>query len=378
MATSGPDPYALNEAQRRAVLQRAVPMTQQIFTTTVNPAVTNIINVPPRNVGLIKGFFVEVSGGVTNGAGTVANRTNFGSMNVLNNITFTDLNNVQRIATTGYHLGMLNSARMGFGFGGAYAPNLPVNYGNHWTPFNGASSLAAAATGTVKHTYWVPLAFSGDDLTGAIYAAVINATMNLQLVINKTPFVGATDPLNAIYSGNAAGTWTNNVTVTVYQVYYDQLPMAGGAPVIPMIDVNTVYDLKQTTQSGLTQGQDFPVPYASYRNFLSTFAIYDNGGSFNAGSDVNYWALQAANSTNLFRISPDIAALMARPTFMCDVPPGTYYFEHIRRPINTIAYGNQELIINPSLVNAGASLITCFEAFTSSNQIPISTSLPGG
>jgi len=151
MAENAISPVEMNARQRAAVIGMGQKMTQLIASGTVTPGTTPIINIPPRNVGLILGFIVKVTGGVTNGAADAAALTGFGSSNILANITFTDLNNVQRINTSGSHLAMLNSARQGFAFGGAYAPNLPMSYGNNWAPFAGSSALAANATGTLTH-----------------------------------------------------------------------------------------------------------------------------------------------------------------------------------------------------------------------------------
>lgn len=381
MAAPAPNPALVNAQQRAIVTGNSVRMVQQIYSQSFDPDNTPTINVAPRNVGLITGFIVEISGGVTNGATDAANRTGLGSANAVRNFTFTDLNNIQRINTSGAHVALLNSARQGYGFGGTYAPNLPMGYGNNWGPFQAPASLAANATGTVKHTYFIPIAYSAQDLRGAIYAAVVNATMNLQITVATSAQLGVAtgaDPLNAVYAGNDNIAWTNNVQVNVYQVYLDQLPVMNGQPVLPMLDLNTIYDLKYTVQTGLSANQDFPVPYANFRQFLSTIPIFDNGGSFNSGSDVNYWALQAANATQLFKMSPDIAALEARGVFMADPPPGVYYFDHRNKPIDTISFGNMELVLNASTVNAGAQLIICTEAFQQPNTIGIAGSLSAG
>lgn len=378
MATQAPNPKQQNDLASQIVRQNSQPMLQQIGSFTVDPTQQPVLNIPPRNVGLILGFIAVVSGGVTNAAGTGATRTGLGSANALSQITFTDLAGVNRIQTTGYHIALLNSAKQGFGFGGAYAPNLPMGYGNNWAPFAAPATLAASAAGQVTHTYFIPLSYTADDLRGAVYANVVNAVMNLQLAINTKPFVGATDPLGAIYSGNAGGAWTGDVTVTVYQVYLDQLPMVGGTPVLPLQDLNTIYDLKNTIVPALTVGQDNPFAYANYRQFQSTIAVFDNGGTFNSGSDVNYWSLQAANSTLLWKLDPNTAALLARQTFMADPPPGIYYFDHRRKPVDTITFGNMTLNLNPSTVNANASLIMCTEAFQMVNQLPAASSLSVG
>lgn len=382
MAQAAPqvNPLALNAQARAIVTGNAVRLNQQIFSQSINPAVTSQVNVQPRNVGLILGFLVEVSGTISNSAAAQLNRTDFGSANILKNITFTDLNNVTRINTTGAHLAVLNAARQGFVFGGAYAPNVPMNWGNNYSPFSGPATIAVSSTGAVKHTYWVPIAYSSNDLRGSIYAAIVNATMNLQLTLNTAPCIGAVpanDPLAAIYSNNAAGAWQGNIQVNVNQVYLDQLPMNNGSPILPLLDLNTIYDLKYTTQNGLAAGQDFPVSYANFRQFLSTMMIYDNGGTYNAGTDLNYLALTAANSTNIFKVTPSIAALQARQTFMADPPPGVYFFDHRERPIDTVTFGNMQLVANPITVNAGAQLVVGYESFQQTSQLGAASSLSG-
>ncbi len=373
--------YAINMQARMAVLANAVEMTQQITSQSVDPAAQSIINVAPRNVGLIKGFIVEVNGTLRNtGGGAGATITPFGAANVLSNIQFQDLNNQVRINTPGWHVAMLNSAKQGFGFGGAYAPNLPIGYGNNWTVQSLAGTLADATDAAVRMIYYVPLAYAADDLRGSIYAGVVNATMNLQLTINTAPFTAAGDPTGKVYAG-AAGGWkaATTVTVTVYQVYLDQLPRdTNGNVIVPPLDLNTIYELKQTTITGMTVGNDFPYAYANYRDFLSTFAVYDNAGVLNVGSDVNYWSLVSANFTQLFKITPEIAALNARQTFMADPPRGTYYFDHRRRPINTIQFGNMELNLNASAVTAGASLLVATEAFAEIQTLSGGASLSAG
>ena len=384
MGTAAPaaDPRIVNAQSRAIVTGNAVRFNQQIYSQSIDPTKTATVNVQPRNVGLILGFLVEVSGTIANTAAAQLTRTDMGSANIVKNFTFTDLNNVTRINTTGYHLALLNSARQGFGFGGAYAPNLPMNFGNNYAPFSGPATIAVSTNGAVKHTYWVPISYSQNDLRGGIYAAIVNATMNLALTLNTAPCVGAigvgnADPLTAIYSGNAAAAWSGNIQVNVNQVYLDQIPTGPNGPILPLIDLNTIYDLKYTTQNGLAAGQDFPVSYANFRQFLSTLLIFDNGGAYNAGSDLNYLSLVAANSTNLFKLSPSMAALQARQTFMADPPPGVYYFDHRDRPIDTVTFGNMQIVANPITVNAGAQLVVGYESFQQTSQLPGASSLSG-
>src|ERR1700722_12680488 len=100
-------PQQINSLQRQAVLSQSVEMTQTIFNQTIFPPSNPVLNVVPRNVGLIKRFVVEVTGTLNNTSGTVAQLTDFGLANLLQTVQFTDLNNNVRINTQGNHLSLL-------------------------------------------------------------------------------------------------------------------------------------------------------------------------------------------------------------------------------------------------------------------------------
>lgn len=384
-APSAPNPMQMmqqNALARQAVVANSVLMKQQIFSQAINPANQTVVNVTGssiRNAGLLLGFLVEVTGGVTNGAGTTATRTPFGNANVLQQIRYDDLSSYTRIQVPGWYLALLNSVRNGFGYGGTYANNIPMGYGNNFNVFQGGSTIAAAGTDTLRMQYWVPIAYSKTDLRGAIWMSTVSATSNLQLTLSANPFTGTGNPLTYVYTGNAAGAWTNTVTVTVYQYYLDQVPRdQQGNPILPVLDLNTVYELKQTTFSTPTVGQDYPMAYSNFRSFLSTTAVFDNGGTYNTGSDVNYFSLASANFTNIMKLPPEILALEGRSQIMADFPAGTYFFDSRAIPVNTINFGNMELNLNASTINAGARVLVGYEAFALVNQLVGASSLSGG
>jgi hypothetical protein len=378
-----PQQEAIQRAQQNAyarsiLMSNSVRMIQQIYSGTINVANNNVLNIQPRNVGLTMGFIVEVECNITNAAVDAANLTGFGGANFIKQLTYTDLNNVNRIQTTGYHLALLNSARQGFVFGGAYNPQSTIDINNNYPVIEGAN-IAAAGNDDFRFVYYVPLAYAADDFRGAVYTNVVNATQNLQIVLQQEAqaFVATgADPLNAVLIGNAGANYTNNeMTVTVYQIYRDQIPFANGIPILPVDDLNLVYDIKNLTLTGMAENQDFPFAYPNMRQFYSTIAIYDNAGTFNVGTDINYWSLLSANQTQMFKVGPLTAALFARQTFMADPPPGVYYLDIPDKPIDTITFGNMTLNLNASDVTAGASLIICTEAFQQVNQIPYASSL---
>lgn len=366
-----------NSLARSLILSNAVDRFQNIYSTTVAASQQSVFNIPPRNVGLIKGFWVEITAAVANSAGGTATLTQFGPANILSQVVFTDLQNNTRIQTTGWHLHMNNTARHNHPFLAANTfSSYPIAYGNNWNEISAPATLAASANGTVVMRYYVPLAYSQQDLRGAIFANVVNATMNLQLTINTSAFVASGDATLGVFSGSA-GT-VGNVSINVYQHYLDQLPVQNNQTIVPYMDMSTIYELKNTTLSAIQAGQDFTIPYANFRSFLSTSLIYDNGGTLNTGSDVNYWALQSANYTQLFKMSPTTLASLSRLRQGVDWPAGTYYINHRNRPINTIQYGNMEAILNASTVNTGAQLYVGFEDFAMVNYVTGAGSLPGG
>lgn len=380
-------PQQLNMLQRQAVLASSVEMTQQIFSTTIAGPIApgnNVINVAPRNVGLIKRFIVEISGTYT--AVGASARTAFGLANLLQNVIFTDLNNNQRINTFGPHLAILKQVKhrrvdpsshshsaaladnmvAGEFVAAAAAANFPVV----------VYPLPAAGAAAFRAVFEIPLAYSDDDLRGAVYANVVNATMNLQLTLNANPAPGGVDATLAVWD-TATGALTA-VTVTVYQVYLDQLPVGKAGVILPILDLSTVYELKNTAFQNITANQDFPVPYANFRDFLSTLAIFNSTGltaGLQNGADVNFWALQSANFTNLWRIDPLLAAQKTREIIGSDLPLGTYYFSHRKKPISTTQYGNMELILNAAAVAGVPYLLIGWEDFALVNTLTQAGSL---
>jgi len=383
-----PNPVALNFAARQAITSQALKKTQRIFSQSgINLANQNVFNVNPRNAGLIIGFWVEFDMTITNvdtDAGDLT-LTALGASNVLQRVTFQDLSNNMRIDTAGWHLHMVNTAKNRAPFLAARTnTGYPINYGNNFTNVMQATTPIAqnGATGTVRMLYWVPLAYNAMDLRGSVYANVLNATMNLQLTVTPRSQFFALANTNAgvlgVYTGAADAIDDATVTglsVNVYQVYWDQLPLTKQGVVLPLLDVSTIYELKNTTLTGMSVGQDFPIPYSNFRDFLSTFVIYDNGGTLNVGSDINNWKLQAANFTNIFEVTPKYVSAWARQCIRDDFPQGVYYFDTRDRPISTIQFGNMELLVNPSTVNANARLLIGFEDFGLIGAIPGAGSL---
>ena len=373
---------ARNAAARAGIFTQGVERLQQVYSAATNPDNQTIVNIAPQNIGLVRGFLVKVEGVIENtnvgSSGVALARTNFGAANLLRNVTFTDINNQVRHQTQGWHLNLVNSAKQPMVMGGAYSPNVPVGYGSNYDVMTAPSAISVATgTAAVQFYYYIPLSYSKMDLRGAMWAGVVNAVAQLPLEINPNPVVAAGDAGLAVYSGNT-GDWNGNVTITVWQDYIDQIPMSNGAPILPMNDLSILYQLNNTTLTGLVANADFGVPFANFRDFLSTCLVYDQNGTYNAGTDINYFALQTANSSNIWKYGPEEAALLARSTFMGDVPTGSYYFDHRARPISTQQFGNTQITVNPATVAASSSIWAGFEYFAQASQVVFAGSLPSG
>jgi len=371
---------AQNLAARGAVLARGVNMWQSIASGQIaSPLANNVVNIPIRNVGLLKRLVIELSCTIVRTTAETLSLTQFGPANFLSNVTLTDLNNNQRINTAGWHLHLLATARRQMAFGAAFANDSPVNIGSVFNVITAPQAVGAVSQ-TIRMYYELPISYGDYDLRGAIFANVVNATMNLQMTINPNFVVASTaDPTLAVYQSDGAVLGTvGTVTYSIYQNYLDQLPMTNNGPILPLMDLSTAYLLTNTSAQGLTAGQDFPVPLANFRDFMSVFAVYDNTKVLNAGTDVNYVGLQSANYTFLLKYGPFMSALLSRQIIGDDWPKGTYYFDFRNKPVATIQYGNMQLIVNPSAVtDATANLLLGYEMLALINQITNAGSLYG-
>lgn len=379
---------AVNNQIRQLILKRSIERKMVIFSGVLSAAQaagTAPINIVPQPVGLLKKFIIEISGTANNTDGAnAANLSDFGLSNLLGQVVFNDTQSYTRMQTTGWHLDQIFRAKHRWGASQAIlgaSLNESGNYGNSFGVLVAPTGFAHATSQPFRMTFEVPICYSDDDLRGSVYLGVVNATAQLTLTMTTTPFAAAAvDSTLACWKG-AAGS-ISAVTVTVYQVFLDQLPQGKGGILLPPLDMSTIYELKNTVNAQAFQaGQDNPLSYANFRRFMSTFYIYNHDPSADAGrtggTDVNYFALQSANFTNLYKIDPLEAARTSRVLTFTDFPPGGYYFSFRKKPISTISYGNMQLILNPITAAAGAYALIGWEDFAPVNALVNAGSLAG-
>lgn len=381
-----------NMNNRALVLAQSTNMLQPFTTQTVFPANQPSLTLTPNFVGLIKRFYIVLSGTINNTGSTTITLTPWGLSNLISNIIYTDPQNNQRHNTLGLHLSLISVAKRNRPFATSLPVNTTFTTGGainiasmfntptaSWPVFQAPLTIAAGDPGNFRAVFELPLAYSDSDLRGAVYSNLVNATQNIQITFNQQAVTAnPADPTYAVYSG-ATGSAGNisSVTCTAYQEYLYNLPVAqDGTPILPGQDLSTVYQLKNTNQIGITANQNFNVSYANFNSFVSTATIFNSTGT-NAGlltgGDVNYWQLTAANLTAIWKKEPLLVAQESRERTLMDMPPGSYYFDSRLAPVLTNQFGNVQLTLNPLNGGANATLQTLWEYFAS-----LSTAGSGG
>jgi len=368
-----------NIQARSIVLSQGFKVSQQVDSQTFVPSNRNVYDVSGTNVGIVTGFVVKVAAKIKNSHATESvSLTDFGIANLLKQVTYYDPNNQRHIETTGWHIALVNTIKGGKPFGSSTPTDSPIKYGDNYDIIEAKQTIAAGETATVVMHYWIPLAYSENDLSGAVFANVAQSKQRLRLefATNTTAFVGADEnPLEAIYKGAAADACAiEEITYNCYQHYIDQLPMANGQYIVPAIDLSTIYLLENSVVSGLTPNADFPVQYGNLYRYLSTIAIFDNGGIYDGETDVNYLALKTANFSDYRKATPDTWNLQTRKLIGTDLPPAVFLAETRDRPIYTLQTGNQTFVLNPKTVRTNARLLMAYESLvTATNLVNIGT-----
>lgn len=378
----------------QAIVSQAILRKQNVGTATIYPASNPQAIIQPLNVGLVLRYIVEVTGTITSTGTQPLTLTDTGLANIFgpNGVIYTDLNNYQRVNTSGLHLAMVANAKRRRPFGSTFQTN--TSSGNNlsqmlnvnpatWGVFQAPQTLTAAGgatpSGTFRAVFEIPLAYSNKDLRGAIWANVLNAVQQITLQFNTNICAaGTADTTYAIYSGAAGAACSiTNATYNIIQHYYDQIPNTQAAngtvtKLLPQLSLSTVYELKQLRNTAIPQNQEFYYPYSNQRSFLSTFAVWNSVGTAAGrtyGTDVNYWALLAANASYIWKLDPLEVARESRDHLLADLPAGIYYFPSREHNIATLQFGNVQLTLNASASNANDFMDVMLEDFALLNTL---------
>jgi hypothetical protein len=365
----------------RSILKNALPRKQVVQgQQTFFPASTPVLNVNPLAIGLLKRFTVKVTATITNTGNQTLTLSDTGSANLLSQVLYTDLNGYTRINTTGLHLTLVANAKrrrpMAVTFQdnqvGAVTATQRSQVLNaapaSWPVFQAPATIAEDGSGVLQAYYEVPISYSDTDLRGAIWTGVLQGVQQLNFTPNPNAVVANPgDDTFAVYTGpaGAAGSITS-MTIQVVQEYFDQLPTYKGSYLLPNLSMSKAYLLLNTPYTGMSQNQDFAISYANYREFLSTYAIYNSTGASGGrtyGTDIVYWGLQSANSMFQWQYDPITATMYANEELQTALPAGCYYFSTRQRNIKTSQFGNMQLVLNAGVASASSKAQVMVEMF---------------
>src|ERR1041385_4132244 len=162
---NAPDPRVLNYNARQLILNTAIDLWLPIASGTITTGVGSVVNIPGRNIGLVKRFLIKLSAPVTPSA---QNQTlgPFGPAALLSNVQLTDLNGQVRVNTPGWHLQAVSTAKRRRIFGAAFTSDTPFGYGNNFTSVMNAPATLTGGAGasTVYATFEVPVSYTDHDL----------------------------------------------------------------------------------------------------------------------------------------------------------------------------------------------------------------------
>lgn len=370
---------------RARALDRMIPLGS-VNLSAAQMAGTAPVNIVPQAVGLVKKFIIEITGTANNtDAAAVANLSDLGLANLISQIVFNDTQSNTRIQTTGWHLDLLFRAKHRSGAVRSLLSTASIDsgvFGNNFGVVVAPTGFAHATSQPFRMVFELPICYSDEDLRGAVYLGTLNSPAQISITLGMNPFASGTNDSTLSCWKGAAGN-ISGVVINIYQNFLDQLPMdRSGGPLLPPLDMSTVYELKNTTnQQAYLAGQEIPQSYGNLRRFMSTFLIYNHDGSADAGrvggTDINYFTLQSANFTNFWKKFPLQVARESRVLMQEDLPLGVYYFSHRKAPINTRTYGNTQLIVNPITAAAGAYGLVGWEDFSTINALHAAGSLAG-
>jgi len=373
---------AANMAIRQNILANAVPVLQNVRSGTLNNMTygsPQIQTVLASNVGLIRRFYLELTGIVNGGAGTFTPTTMGGLANILSNVQFIDQNNRLRINTTGWHLHLAASQKRRRIFGNATplaGLTDPTGFGaNIGTAgniyFQTTTGLVTAATPKTFRFVWeIPVVNSNQDLTGAIYANQTTSNNQIQFTINPNWVIFGSDPYYAAYVSSAALA-TNTPTLTgltwtLYQDFLDQLPVDNtGFAQLPPIDIAYALCYQMINPGVQVAAQDNLYALPPFNVYQDLMLFWDNY-TYNTtypGSDVNYIKVQISNTYILLQVDVFLAAIRARNMLSADFPSAVsaaasgavYDLDFRHKPLSVNQLSSTNIVFNPSTVAAATS-----------------------
>ena len=331
------------------------------------------------NVGILTSLAILVTCPITIGT-AIAVASARAPWNLINRIKITDFDGTDRLNLSGYQLYLLNSVRR----------RQPFGWNNQQAAVAGAGIVAnpslptAIGNGTISFYLHVPICvndnaldgIAGQDLTGAIYAQTGVGELYLSIDWNTNLYVNGSQ--DAVYAGAPTTTVVlNGVTgpsVQVWQNYLLPQPVGErGALPIPPLDIMSVYELNGNLRSSdnLAVNVEKLISLPNVRRVIGTYVNYFNGTAY-AANDISQFRLLVNGNNILQEWSLTAQQVEQRLTTEGDLGNGVYFWTYRDHPIETSIYGNVQLGVTPTTVNANAFCELAFESIYTKGQ-----ALPG-
>lgn len=385
--TAGPTPAQQDAAVMQQVLTQSILSDLRISNSSgINPTNQPSVVIEQANKGLTLGFLVRVKATINNteaSGGASLTATNFGPANIFDKIVYTDYDSTDRINVSARNLVLLNALRhggyMGTGIDSYDAAGDLIPASGQWPVSNWPKTIAAAASATVEFWMYVPLARAPhrNDFRGAVFSQISGKTANLTLNFAAAATAIGSDNMRSAYTG-ATGT-VSNVAVECWQMYYDNLPTVGktatspGGYLMAPLSWSTLYQILDGPLSDLPIANDYAYfNFTTVREYFGVGITYNNGNTFNQGSDIVDMAFFRNISTPTRTWTPNKLTMETRRLLSrADLPAGCYFFDFDYKPVSLSVYGNSRLGIKAGTVNSGAALYKMEEFLLPQTALPM-------
>lgn len=377
---AAPQNDAINMAVRQDILANAIPVLQNVRSGSMTYAQgqpTNV-NFLASNTGLIRRFFLEISGTLNCAATHTLTATKHGISNLLSNVQYTDQNNRLRINTTGSHLHLLACEKRRRPFGAAFVAGTGITdtcgLGSNFPVQNNPSSVSGGTAQNFTFIWEIPVINSNTDLTGAVYANQTTSNNQLAFTLNPAFFAYNSDPFNAGYTTDAALATTlptiTGLTWTLYQDFLDQLPTDNaGFAVLPQRDISWAVCIQYLNPGPQVQSTDNIYALPPYNVYQNLMLFWDNYGySGTTGGDVQYVKIQISNTYVLKQWDALLLSALTRNIIGCDLPGansasagaysgGVYSLDLRAKPLSVNQVSSTNIVFRPSNVQGNGSIL---------------------
>jgi hypothetical protein len=360
-------------ANLRGLLLASAPRMRKNVGTYAG-ALSGTTRIKLFNVGLVTSLQIAVTCPITIGTavGVPSPRAPY---NLISRVRLTDYDGTDRVNWSGFQLFVINCVRARIPYG--------VNNEGPIVNANGSTVLGGIITnpgiptaigaGTLQFLLDIPLAYDPEsDLRGMIMAQT--ALGEMYLSIDWASSLVTNTNTDAVYFGGATTTVVvagAGIQAQVWQEYLMPQSINGQLP-LPAIDMQTVYELSGNLRSSdnLAVNAEKLVNYPNVRSVIGGYFNYINGTNMLA-NDISAFRL-IANGNNILRDDTLYSQQIRQRNFLeGDIAPGTYFYLHRAKPIETALFGNIQAGITATVVNANAFLELGFESFyTKGSALP--------